>query len=62
AAGDKAVAALTARAVAAGIAVLVLSPQGGDFNDDLQATGLDALRAALRGGRRNSDQLLRWIA
>jgi hypothetical protein len=48
AAGDKAVAALTARAVAAGIAVLVLSPQGGDFNDDLQATGLDALRAALR--------------
>lgn len=48
AAGDKAVAALTARAVAAGIAVLVLAPQGGDFNDDLQATGLDALRAALR--------------
>jgi len=47
AAGDKAVAALTARA-AAGIAVLVLSPRGGDFNDDLQATGLDKLRAALR--------------
>lgn len=48
AAGDKAVAALTARAAAAGIAVLVLSPRGGDFNDDLQATGLDKLQAALR--------------
>jgi hypothetical protein len=28
--------------------VLVLSPAKGDFNDDLQAHGLDKLRAALR--------------
>ena len=48
AAGDKAVAILTARTAAAGIAVRVLSPEGGDFNDDLQAAGLDDLRAALR--------------
>ncbi len=47
-AGDKAVTVLTARALAAGIAVRVLSPRGGDFNDDLQATGLDDLCAALR--------------
>lgn len=48
AAGDKAVAALSARANTAGIAVLALSPRLGDFNDDLQAFGLDAMRAALR--------------
>lgn len=47
-AGDKAVAVLTARTAAAGIAVRVLSPQGGDFNDDLQAAGLDDLRDAVR--------------
>ncbi|WP_083392798.1 DUF7146 domain-containing protein [Rhodobacter xanthinilyticus] len=47
AAGDRAVATLTARALAAGIDVQVLSPRGGDFNDDLQATGLNQLRAAL---------------
>lgn len=47
-AGDKAFAALSDRAAAAGIEVLALSPQRGDFNDDLQALGLDALRAALR--------------
>lgn len=47
-AGDNAAAALTARATAGDIAVRVLSPQGGDFNDDLQATGLKDLRAALR--------------
>ena len=47
-AGDKAAATLTARATAADIAVRVLSPRGGDFNDDLQAAGLDDLRAALR--------------
>ncbi|WP_089259034.1 toprim domain-containing protein [Cereibacter sphaeroides] len=47
-AGDKAAATLTARATAADITVRVLSPRGGDFNDDLQATGLDDLRAALR--------------
>jgi len=47
-AGDNAAAALTARATAGDIAVRVLSPQGGDFNDDLQAKGLKDLRAALR--------------
>ena len=48
AAGDRAVAALTARAVAAGTCVLTLSPQQGDFNDDLRTFGLDKLRVALR--------------
>jgi len=48
AAGDKAFATLSARATAAGIEVLALSPQRGDFNDDLQARGVNALRAALR--------------
>lgn len=48
AAGDTAVAALTQCAEAAGIEALVLSPRTGDFNEDLHAFGLDALRAALR--------------
>ena len=48
AAGDKAFATLSARATAVGIEVLALSPQRGDFNDDLQARGVNALRAALR--------------
>ncbi|MHB0773368.1 DUF7146 domain-containing protein [Bradyrhizobium sp. 1.29L] len=48
AAGDTAVAALTHCAEAAGIEALVLSPQTGDFNEDLHAFGLGALRAALR--------------
>ncbi len=48
AAGDRALAALTERAVAAGIEVLALSPRRGDFNDDLMAHGLDDLRAAIR--------------
>lgn len=48
AAGDKAAAALTARAVTAGIAVRMLSPRRSDFNDDLQATSPDDLRADLR--------------
>lgn len=48
AAGDAAVAALTQCAEAAGIEALVLSPRTGDFNEDLHAFGLDALRAALR--------------
>ena len=47
-AGDTALAALSERAGTAGIEVLALSPKLGDFNDDLQAFGLDALRAALR--------------
>jgi hypothetical protein len=48
AAGDTAVAALTQCAEAAGIEALVLSPRTGDFNEDLHAFGLGALRAALR--------------
>lgn len=48
AAGDTAVAALTQCAEAAGIEALVLSPRTDDFNEDLHAFGLDALRAALR--------------
>lgn len=48
AAGDTAFAALTERAEAAGIEALALSPRTGDFNDDLRAFGLRALRAALR--------------
>lgn len=48
AAGDRALATLTERAGATGIDVLVLSPEAGDFNDDLQAHGLDTLRTVLR--------------
>jgi hypothetical protein len=48
AAGDAALAALTERADAAGIEALALSPGTGDFNEDLRAFGLGALRAALR--------------
>jgi hypothetical protein len=47
-AGDAAVAALTGRAEAAGIEAVALSPRLGDFNEDLRALGIDALRAALR--------------
>ena len=32
----------------AGIEAIALSPQLGDFNEDLRALGVDALRAALR--------------
>src|SRR3990167_1158014 len=48
AAGDKAFAALPAGATGAGIGGLARSPQRGDFNDDLRARGVNALRAALR--------------
>ena len=47
-AGDGAVAGLFDRAQAAGIEAIVLSPQCGDFNEDLRNFGIDALRAALR--------------
>jgi phosphoglycerate dehydrogenase-like enzyme len=40
--------ALAERAESAGIETLVWSPRRGDFNEDLRAFGLDALRAALR--------------
>jgi Toprim domain len=48
AAGDTALAALTERAEAAGVEALALSPRMDDFNEDLHAFGLGALRAALR--------------
>jgi hypothetical protein len=48
AAGDVAATALIERAEAAGIKAIALSPRLGDFNEDLRAFGLDALRAASR--------------
>ncbi|WP_442580316.1 DUF7146 domain-containing protein [Mesorhizobium sp. ASY16-5R] len=48
AAGDLALTALTERAEAAGIEVLALSPRRGDFNEDLRAFRLGALRRTLR--------------
>ncbi|MDE5446115.1 DNA primase [Bradyrhizobium sp. CSA207] len=48
AAGDTVHAVLTQRATDAGIEAIALSPRLGDFNEDLQVFGVDALRAALR--------------
>jgi hypothetical protein len=48
AAGDGATAALAERAVAAGVEAITWTPRLGDFNEDLRAFGLDALRAALQ--------------
>lgn len=47
-AGDAAVATLIERTSAAGIEAMVLTPQLGDFNEDLRRLGADALRAILR--------------
>ena len=47
-AGERAAAALAARAVEAGIEAIVLRPVRNDFNDDLSACGVDALGANLR--------------
>ena len=47
-AGDGAVATLTARAAAAGIEAIPLSPRLDDFNEDLVAFGLNDLRALVR--------------
>ncbi len=47
-AGDAATITLTERASAAGIEAITLSSALGDFNDDLRASGLDQLRAAIR--------------
>jgi len=47
-AGDHAVMTLTERAEAGGIEAIALSPRLGDFNEDLRAFGIDALRAAVR--------------
>ena len=47
-AGDGAVAGLFDRAQSVGIEATVLSPQCGDFNEDLRNLDINALRAALR--------------
>jgi hypothetical protein len=47
-AGDGAVAGLFDRAQSAGIEAMVLSPQCGDFNEDLRNLDINALRATLR--------------
>ncbi|QKC85533.1 toprim domain-containing protein [Mesorhizobium sp. NZP2077] len=47
-AGNGAMATLIERAKSAGIEAMVLTPQLGDFNEDLRLLGLDALRASLR--------------
>ncbi|WP_434721283.1 DUF7146 domain-containing protein [Mesorhizobium sp. RIZ17] len=47
-AGDGAVATLIQRASSAGIEAIVLTPQLGDFNEDLRLLGLRAVRAILR--------------
>jgi len=47
-AGHNAVASLIDRANEAEIEAIVLSPKMGDFNEDLSALGIDALRAAIR--------------
>ncbi|MGA0543605.1 DUF7146 domain-containing protein [Neotabrizicola sp. VNH66] len=48
-AGQRAAERLTTRATEAGIAVRVLEPRLGDFNDDLRAYGAEALRQHLAG-------------
>ncbi len=48
AAGDGAAMALTERAQSAGVEAITWTPRHSDFNEDLSAFGLDALRAALR--------------
>ena len=48
-AGQRAAERLSARARDAGIAVRVLEPRLGDFNDDLRANGKEALRKHLAG-------------
>lgn len=47
-AGDRARDTLIERANAAGIEAIVISPQLGDFNEDLRTLGMDALRAEAR--------------
>jgi hypothetical protein len=55
-AGRGAAERLSARATEVGIAVRVLEPQLGDFNDDLRASGKDALRQHLAGQIRPEDR------
>ncbi|MFC0159100.1 MULTISPECIES: DUF7146 domain-containing protein [Mameliella] len=55
-AGYRAAERLSARATEVGIAVRVLEPRLGDFNDDLRANGKDALRQHLAGQIRPEDR------
>ncbi|MDE0407717.1 MAG: toprim domain-containing protein, partial [Alphaproteobacteria bacterium] len=59
--GERAAERLARRCASAGIAALIVTPEGGDFNDDLVALGAAALRARLApflrfagGGRRHA--------
>ncbi|MFG1379790.1 toprim domain-containing protein, partial [Xanthobacter autotrophicus] len=47
-AGDRARDSVASRAASVGIEAIVLSPALGDFNEDLRAFGVDAVRAELR--------------
>ena len=47
-AGDRARDSLIARANSTGLEAIALSPALGDFNEDLRASGVDALRAGIR--------------
>ena len=47
-AGDNAMESLSGRASKDGIEAIALSPHSGDFNEDLQSYGVDALRTVLR--------------
>ena len=47
-AGDRAVARLIDRANDVGIEAITLSPRLGDFNEDIRALGIDALRSVVR--------------
>lgn len=59
-AGCRAVERLGTRAEAAGIEALTLAPQAGDFNDDLLAGGVVALRAHLRAQLAPEDVVRFW--
>lgn len=59
-AGDGARDSLIARAADHGIEVVSLTPREGDFNDDLQVHGIDALRAALKD-QLHQDDLRRFL-
>jgi phage/plasmid primase-like uncharacterized protein len=55
-AGQRAAERLTARASEVGVQVIVLEPQLGDFNDDLRAHGVEALRQHLAAQLELKDQ------
>jgi hypothetical protein len=59
-AGRRAAETLTARAQAAGIEALTLTPVLGDFNDDLRQLGICALAAAIRPQLAPGDVIRFW--